>query len=182
MVPFLVQSGIILTAGCLFVYFRQFEHYGVSATDLFSANNRYFPATDDATSKFYATDGTHRVYDVKLQNHILWVAQGGWYLMIVCGQAAHIWVCRTTTVSIFEHGIFGNRVTNAGVVIALLLGSFITYCPGLQDIVQTHNPWSLIIFESCMWTSWALWSWAEGRKFITRRLPREHLFNRIFAW
>lgn len=55
---------------------------------------------------------------------------GGWYLMIVCGQAAHIWVCRTTTVSIFQHGIFGNRVTNFGVFIALGLGCFVTYTPG----------------------------------------------------
>ena len=50
--------------------------------------------------------------------------------MIVCGQAAHIWVCRTCTVSIFQHGIFSNRITNYGVVIALLLGCFVTYCPG----------------------------------------------------
>ena len=55
---------------------------------------------------------------------------GGWYLMIVCGQAAHIWMCRTTTVSIFQHGIFSNRVTNFGVIIALLLGCFVTYTPG----------------------------------------------------
>lgn len=55
---------------------------------------------------------------------------GGWYLMIVCGQAAHIWMCRTTTVSIFQHGVFSNRVTNFGVIIALLLGCFVTYTPG----------------------------------------------------
>ena len=55
---------------------------------------------------------------------------GGWYLMIVCGQAAHIWVCRTTTVSIFQHGVFTNKITNIGVVVALLLGCFVTYCPG----------------------------------------------------
>lgn len=173
---------MILTAGCLFVYFRQFQYYGVSASDLFSTNNNYFPNTDDATHQFYATDGTRRVYNSKEQTHILWVAQGGWYLMIVCGQAAHIWVCRTATMSIFEHGIFTNRVTNYGVVIALLLGSFITYCPGLQEIVTSKDPWSLTIFESCMWTSWALWSWAEGRKYLTRKLPSDHWFNRIFAW
>ena len=61
---------------------------------------------------------------------------GGWYLMIVCGQAAHIWVCRTTTVSIFQHGIFTNRVTNYGVVIALLLGCFVTYLPGKRRSIE----------------------------------------------
>jgi hypothetical protein len=67
---------------------------------------------------------------------------GGWYLMIVCGQAAHIWVCRTTTVSIFQHGVFTNKITNIGVGVALLLGCFVTYCPGkstLQYCVQPSN-------------------------------------------
>ena len=59
-------------------------------------------------------------------------SSGGWYLMIVCGQAAHIWVCRTTTVSIFTHGIFSNWITNLGVFIALGLGCFVTYTPGKQ--------------------------------------------------
>ena len=79
---------------------------------------------------------THRIFELTLT--FLWsssfppssMTTGGWYLMIVCGQAAHIWVCRTCTVSIFQHGIFSNKITNFGVVIALLLGCFVTYCPG----------------------------------------------------
>ena len=122
---------------------------------------------------------------------------GGWYLMIVCGQAAHIWVCRTTTVSIFQHGVFSNKITNIGVVIALLLGCFVTYCPGkatapilysvlfyflakpfpqsfifylliflrfllflhlgLQTIVQSANPDSLLILYASLFVSFALW-------------------------
>ena len=77
--------------------------------------------------------------------------------MIVCGQAAHIWVCRTTTVSIFQHGIFSNRITNFGVVIALLLGCFVTYLPGLQKIVQSGNPYSLLLLYSSLWVSFTLW-------------------------
>jgi sodium/potassium-transporting ATPase subunit alpha len=79
------QSGVILTGGCLFVYFRQFDKYGVSAHDLFTNDNKYFPAaTDD--SIFYATRG--REYDKHDQDHILAVIQGGWYLMIVVGQVS----------------------------------------------------------------------------------------------
>jgi len=37
-------------------------------------------------------------------------------------------------VSIFEHGIFGNQYTTCGVAIALLLGCFVVYTPGLQVI------------------------------------------------
>ena len=66
-------------------------------------------------------------------------SSGGWYLMIVCGQAAHIWVCRTTTVSIFTHGVFSNWITNFGVFIALGLGCFVTYTPGIQIIKYIHT-------------------------------------------
>jgi sodium/potassium-transporting ATPase subunit alpha len=177
------QAGMILTAGCYFVYFRSFARYGVSAVDLGKNNNNFFPSNDGVTP-FYASDGSHRVYDVDLQNHILYVVQGGWYLMIVIGQAAHIWVCRTTLVAIWDHGLFANKITNIGVCVAILLGCFVTYCPGLQNVVQSNNPYSLILFESALWTSAALWGWAEGRKYITRSLDndRAHWFNRWFAW
>lgn len=70
--------------------------------------------------------------------------------MIVCGQAAHIWVCRTTTVSIFQHGIFSNRVTNVGVVIALLLGCFVTYLPGKRSIrmIVPTDQWGSLLCPS----------------------------------
>ena len=175
------QAGMILTAGCLFVFFRTFAAYGVTATDLYHMKYNYFPSAD-GTTPFVTADG--RSYDAAAQEDILYRVQGGWYLMVVCGQAAHIWVCRTTTVSVFEHGLFGNRVTNAGFVIALLLGIFVTYCPGLQEIVQSHNPDSLMILEACLWVSFAVWAWAEGRKYVTRSLQgdRTHWFNKIFAW
>ena len=102
------QGGMILTAGCLYVYFREFAKYGISAADLYQQKNRFFPAVDE-NAICYATDGSKRAYGPDMQNHILFVIQGGWYLMIVCGQAAHIWVCRTTTVSVFEQGMFTNR-------------------------------------------------------------------------
>jgi magnesium-transporting ATPase (P-type) len=178
------QAGMILTGGCLFVYFQTFAIYGVTAPAIFQIKNLYFPVatsgTDDAITYYPSNDG--RLYSADDQNHILFVVQGGWYLMIVCGQAAHIWVCRTTTVSIFSHGIFTNKITNWGVFIALGLGCFVTYCPGLQTIVQSANPNSLLILYASLFTSFALWSWAEGRKYVTRIYPGKHLFNRFFAW
>jgi hypothetical protein len=85
-------------------------------------------------------------------------------------------------VSIFEHGIFTNSITNYGVVIALLLGCFLTYTPGLQTIVGSGNPYSLIILEAALFTSFGLWGWAEGRKWVTRNYPADYWVNRWFAW
>ena len=69
---------MILTAGCLFVYFMTFQKYGISADMLFQIQNNYFPAADSATddvNNFYmSSDG--RVYSPDDQNHILYIVQG----------------------------------------------------------------------------------------------------------
>jgi hypothetical protein len=101
--------------------------------------------------------------------------------MIFLGQATHVWVARTTTVSIFEHGIFTNSYINIGVIIAILLGCFVTYTPGLQSVVQSGNPFSLDILYACLFVAAAIWSWAEGRKWFTRNYP-DHPANKYLAW
>ena len=144
---------------------------------MFSIQNKYFPSADG--SSYQTSDG--RLYSPADQLHILNVVRGAWYLMIVCGQAAHIWVCRTDTLSIFEHGLFRNMFTNVGVLVALLLGCFVTYCPGLQEVVQSANPFSLDILYASLFTAFALWAWAEGRKWVSRTYP-SHWINRTLKW
>lgn len=152
-------AGLILTGGCLYVYFATFGRYGVKPDELFSSFNKYFPSASE-DEIFVTTDGSGRSYGHNEQNHILYHVQGGmhlslalddrvddkgmigWYLMIVCGQAVHILLCRTTTVSIFEHGLFTNRVTNAGILIAILLGCTVTYAP-------SKFPSPLLLWTEC---------------------------------
>jgi len=174
-------GGIILTGGCLFTFFRMFQWYGVSPADIYSNFNRCFPARADDTL-FVTNDGSGRIYDKNQQQDILYRVQGAWYLMIVCGQASHVWVCRTTTVSIFEHGIFNNKVTNYGVVVALLLGCFVTYTPGLQGIVQSANPHSLDILYASLMVAGCHWFGSEGRKWYTRNYPQHWLNKHVLDW
>lgn len=55
---------------------------GVSASDLFSNNNNYFPAKSGTDDDMFVTS-SGLSYDSDTQNHILSVIQGTWYLMIV---------------------------------------------------------------------------------------------------
>eukprot|EP01039_Chlorochromonas_danica_P011217 gene11217-12511_t len=171
------QAGIILTAACFFIYFRTFSHYGVSPLHVVQNNNKYFPKTDHWN--FVTNDGD--VYEQRQQLHILQSVYAGWYLMIVIGQAAHVWTCRTCTVSIFEHGFFDNRTTNFGVVLAIALGCFVVYCPGIRYVTQARNPMSLELLYGALWVTAALWSYTEGRKWFTRTYPK-HWLNDWLAW
>jgi len=171
------QAGVIITAGCFLSYFLTFQHYSISATDLFAMNNRFFPSVDDHV--YFASNGDH--YDKKDQDDILAKVQTAWYLMIVAGQAAHVWMARTSIISVFEHGFFTNEVTNYGVLIAIALGCFIAYTPGIRMIVGSADPFSLIIFHSSLMVWGVLWIYTEGRKYFTRTYPT-HWLNKYFAW
>lgn len=176
------QAGVILTGACYFTYFMTFISFGIPAKAIMHVNNQYFPATaggNDDDGAVYTYNG--QVFNATDQNNIMYQVQGAWYLMIVVGQACHVWVCRTTTVSIFEHGVFTNMYTNFAVLIAVGLGCFVTYTPGLQGIVGSANPSSLLIFYGALFTTAALWGWSEGRKYFTRNYP-SHWLNKYFAW
>ncbi len=173
-----IQAGFILTGGCFLYYFRAFSRYGVTAQDLFDNNNKYFPYTDYI---FRTQDGSGRAYDEDDQAYILRVVQTGWYILIWAGQAAHLWTCRTTTVSIFEHGFFANEVANYGVFIAMGLGLIVSYVPGIREIVGSANPFSLEILYASIMMWGILWIFTEARKWLTRSHPT-HWLNTYLAW
>jgi sodium/potassium-transporting ATPase subunit alpha len=175
------QAGFIITGGCLLSYFLTFQFYGVSPHDLFTNGTKYFPPAN-SDDVFHTHDGSGRSYDAHDQRIIMWQVQAAWFLCIVAGQGAHLYCARTSTVSIFEHGFFCNTVANWGVVIAPALACFVVYTPGLQDIVQARHPHSLYILYAALLMAGCLFAWTEGRKWVTRRLPKDHWFNRVFAW
>lgn len=167
-----VVVGLIQTFGCGLAYFLTFSYkYGVTPQQLFQNNNRYFPSVDN--ENFVTNDG--RVYTPKQQLDILYEVHAAWFLMIVSSQAANIWVQRTSKTSIFTHGFFSNMYTNIGVLLAIGLGCFIVYTPGLNDIVQTRNPDSTFILISSLIVLILLWTVIEGRKLYTMNYPDSKL-------
>lgn len=110
------------------------------------------------------------------QKHILAIAQGSWYMMIVIGQAVHIWTCRTTKISLFQHGFFSNPKTNMAVIVALALGIIVVYTPGIQDIVMAYNPHSLPLLYGALLSAGCFFILTEGRKWLLRNHPETSRF------
>lgn len=173
------QAGVIITAGCLLYYFLTFQFYGVSPHDLFTNANKFFPPPNGEI--FYTSDGSGRAYDESDQKDIMWRVQAGWFFCIVAGQAAHLFVARTCTVSIFQHGIFSNTIANIGVVVAVVVAVFVTYTPGLRDITMSRNLFSLHVFYAALLMAAVLFMWTEGRKYVTRNYPTLWV-NKLLAW
>jgi len=179
-----LQAGMILSGGCLITYFMIFAEYGVSAKDLSENMNQFFPSASGQA--FVTSTLPPIVYTAEDQQFILDTVNSAWYLAIVCGQASHIFVCRTTTISIFTHGIFSNKWTNLSVLLAIGLACLIIYTPGITVITLGKVPNQLIILYAALATFGALWGWSELRKFVTRRHHStgrsKSLFNRLLAW
>ena len=89
--------------------------------------------------------------------------------MIVIAQAVHIFACRTLRVSIFEQGMLTNYFTLGAFLIALFLGVFIVYTPGIQTIVMAYNPPSLIMLFGSLIAIVAILGYTEVRKLLIRR-------------
>jgi len=172
-------AGFGITGGCYYSFFRIFNSYGISASDLFNPNiQNYFPSSDG--SNYIAPSSGVSITSAE-QDEIMLEINAAWFLMIVIGQAAHIWFVRTTTVSIFHHGVFSNMYQNIGVILAILLGCFLIYCPGVRDITQARTPNQQIILEASILVSGFLIFATEGRKWFTRSYPN-HIANKLLAW
>lgn len=173
------QAGMVLMGVCLLVYFITFRTYGVSAKQLFDNNYTYFTGGDNPDDFTAYYNG--KVYNSDAQNDILRVVQGSWFLMIVLGQAVHIWVCRTTTVSLFQQGFFSNMTTNVGVCIAIGMGCLVAYTPGIQGIVSSGDPDSLNMLYGSLLAAGILFPFTEGRKYFSRAYP-DHWLNKYVGW
>jgi len=165
------QVGLIETGICYFAFFMVFQYHGVSAHDLATTNNKYFVANPDHSFI------THKGDEISPhdQEHILAIAQGAWYLTVVICQAVHIWTCRTSTISIFSHGIFGNMKTNISFIVALGLGVLVVYTPGIQSVVLSYNVPSLLMLYVGLIAFGSIWGFTELRKFIVRNYPHSSI-------
>eukprot|EP01033_Poteriospumella_lacustris_P013853 gene13853-9903_t len=173
------QGGLIVTGGCLFYFFRAFQHYGISPLQVMNNNNKFFPAESDDRVIISSHDG--REYDSSEQKEILQSIFSGWYLMIVIGQVSHLFQCRTSYLSIFEHGVFRNKMATFGAVLAVCLACFVVYCPGIRDIVSARNPVSLEVLYASLLVSGAMWAYGEGRKYFIRTYPDSPI-TKVLVW
>ena len=165
-----LQAGAIITGICLFTMFWTYESYGVSAYRIFANDNVFFPS-EDGTSTAGLTSNE--------QDDVLSAVQATWFLTLVISQACHSFTCRTRTHSLFTHGIFSNMFLIGGTTLAVAIGCFIVYTPGLKDIVNAGSIDSLLMVYAGLLATAALWGYTEARKALTRSWGRT---NDVLAW
>lgn len=80
--------------------------------------------------------------------------------------------------------VFSNYKTNMGVLIAVCLGNFVIYCPGLVDIDQSRNPFSIDIFIATVIVFITFLTTTEYRKWWSRQPQNKDtwLNKNVLGW
>jgi magnesium-transporting ATPase (P-type) len=95
----------------------------------------------------------------------------------------HIWFCKTRRVSIFQHsGVWENRVTFYGVLVALGVMIICAYIPWLQDnVFYTANPPGVQAWVPHFFFLFYCLVYTEATKYWARTRPNS-FFTRHLMW
>ena len=139
----------------------------MTAQDLFENSNVFF--NQDTNTDFVT--GTGKVYSPADQSNILATVQGTWFLTLVVAQAFHIFVCRTSVVSVVTQGLLKNPITIAGTGFALFAACMIVYLKPFQNLLNVGPVPVWIIFAMGSLSFSLLCGWSELRKYLLRTYP-----------
>ncbi len=95
-------------------------------------------------------------------------ATTAFFVSIIIVQIADVLICRQRRQSIFQKGIFSNKVILLGIASELLLGFIIVYTPVANTIMNTH-PIPLKIFFLAWPFALAIFIFDETRRWLIRR-------------
>lgn len=173
-------SGVIISLGCLMAYWFSYKQNDLRLSD-FNA-----PALQDGdfftltASEPAFIERTKTTFTGAQQRKIFSEGVTAFYITLTVAQFCHIWVCKTRTISIFEHG-FGNKLTFYGVALGFAMVVFFCYVPGIQDIVGSATvgwvPWACALVTGAV-----LWIYNESFKWYIRRAKPDDIFVRMLAW
>jgi len=164
-------EAAMATGGFLMVFWS----YGFYPHQVAFTNKHYWGVntTRNITNHFNVT---YLPYE---QLQIAHIASSVYYSTVVLCQFGHVWMCKTTLRSIFQHHC-GNAVMNVGVMFELTLMCIIIFVPHVNTLFATH------LFEPYWFVSGfigicIIWTTQEIRKAILRRHMNGRLAS-VFLW
>ena len=122
-----------------------------------------------STSPVLVTD-SGAVFSADDQVRIYRTGVAAYFLTLVLCQGVHVFLAKTRRTSVFVHPVFMNRLTAAGVGVAVCVAAVVIYVPGINGFFLTH-PVSV-----AWWTVFLIFAafampYTELVKFAARRHP-----------
>jgi sodium/potassium-transporting ATPase subunit alpha len=177
-----VTSGFIITAGCMLAYAFTYRDHDLRLSDFYKPDlnkngEDFFTLTSSNPVFVQRTEDT---FSGDEQQEIFSEGVTAFFITLTVAQFCHIWVCKTRTSSLFQHG-FSNMLTFYGVAFGLALVIFFCYVPGVQSVLGSATvgwiPW-----VCALGTGAVLWIYNEGSKWYFRNAKPDDIFVRTLAW
>jgi len=168
-----IQIGCIEFLVAWLGFLLVFTHHNVPIKDLAWSATKYWNSTADP---YKLSNGI--VLSREQQLIILGQAQAIYWFLVVACQIIHVYLVRTRTQSILEHGIFGNMVLNYGVVVEVCVCGLVLFVPTLSaDVMQFNNniPTGLWFLFALGWG--VMFLYIEGFKWMKRNNRGGRIFQ-----
>jgi len=158
------QLGFIEFLVAWLGYILVFKHHNVPIGDLAWSATKYWTSTSDP---FKLSNGI--ILSADEQMKILGQAQAIYWFLVVSCQMMHVYLVRTRTQSVLEHGVFGNMILNYGLLVEVCVCGLILFVPTLSSGVMQFNnniPTELWFLFLLGWG--VLFIYIEGFKWMKR--------------
>lgn len=123
-------AGTIETLGCFLAYMQVYNAHGLSLSDIFLQGDNHFRPDPDPLCF-----GDGRCFTPEEQELIAGQATSAWYVTLIMSQVVHIWMVKSSTVSVFRLSPLNNAVTIYGVVVEILIMLVLVYVPSVQEFM-----------------------------------------------
>ncbi|XP_051787858.1 potassium-transporting ATPase alpha chain 2-like [Erpetoichthys calabaricus] len=159
------QIGIIQSIGAFFCYFTVLAQQGFLPTRLINIRVSWEDENDQDLEDSYGQEWTFQ--QRRYQESECYTA---FFVSIVITQLADLIIRKTRMNSIFQQGMWRNKVLLFGLASQIIIAAFLSYCPGMYDALRfcplrvqywfVASPYAILI-----------WVYDEMRKLGIRRYP-----------
>ncbi|XP_067909988.1 potassium-transporting ATPase alpha chain 2-like [Heterodontus francisci] len=160
-----LQVGVIQSVGGFLCYFTVLAHQGWLPSRILGIRLTWEDTTNNDVEDSYGQEWT---YQQRL--YVQWTCYTAFFVGIVIEQLADLIIRKTRRNSIFQQGIFGNKVLWIGLLSQVGIALILCYGPGMQNSLHFTTlrfqywfvavPFAIVIFVH-----------DEIRKFFIRRYP-----------
>ncbi|XP_068094911.1 potassium-transporting ATPase alpha chain 2-like isoform X3 [Hyperolius riggenbachi] len=160
-----IQIGIIQSVGAFLNYFTVLAEQGYLPYTLIGIRKKWENPNINDLVDSYGQEWTF--FQRQYQE---WTVYTAFFISIVVEQLADLLIRKTRRNSVFQQGLFGNKFLLMGLLSQIIIGAFLSYCPGMPYALKfcplraqywfVALPFAILIFV-----------YDEIRKLFIRRYP-----------
>ncbi|XP_029428993.1 potassium-transporting ATPase alpha chain 2 [Rhinatrema bivittatum] len=160
-----LQIGIIQSIGAFLNYFTVLAQQGFLPYTLLGLRVQWEDINDQEVQDSYGQEWTF-----SQRQYLEWTVYTAFFISIVVEQMADLIMRRTRRNSVFQQGVFTNKVIFIGLASQLIISVFLSYCPGMPYALKFVPLRVQYWFVSVPYAIFILF-YDEIRKLFIRRYP-----------